>query len=319
MHPRLRDGTSLSVFTFKGSLEKHYLVKNEKGRKFEISYRVFQELKHADGTHPLHIPTELQKRMKKYEILTTNRYVFDGILSRFILIPLGKNIKRFRPICCWINAFLPVAAALLIGFALFLKQRNGYSSTGGLNSLIYCLLIIISLWFHEMAHLVSGISYGYRFTDMGLLLLGIIPVGAYVSHYEKKQARRLERLQLSLAGVEANVLTAAIFLLLSMKASSLDTTFVMTANINILFALLNLLPAFGLDGESALSALLGIESISESSKQFLKSRKFRQRVFQAGAAGYVWTAVLALNFISSAVVGLLLICEVICFGLNIIL
>lgn len=319
MHPRLRDGVSIGTFTYKGSPEKHYFVENEHEDQFEVSYRVYKELADADGTHPLRISKSLLRRLKKDEILTTNRYVFDGIISRFVLIPFGKSIARFQPICRIINAVLPFLAVLLFAISAFLKQKHNHYSISELNVFVYYLLILVSLTAHEYAHLISGLCYGYRFTEMGLLLLGILPVGAYVAHIEKKKVARLARLQFSLAGIEANVFIAAVLLLLSIIPSSLDTTLVMAANINILLAILNCLPASGLDGESALSTLLGIDSIGKYTKLFLKNKHFRKRLFTSGTAGYACTAVFAINLISSVLVGLLMIRDVICVGLNIFL
>ena len=319
MHPRLRDGVSIGTFTYKGFPEKHYFVENEHENQFEVSHRVYKELAGADGTHPLHISKSLLRRMKKDKILTTNRYVFDGIISRFVLIPFGKSITRFQPICRIVNAMLPFLAVLLFAFSAFLKQKYSLSSNSDLNVFVYYLLILVSLAAHEYAHLISGLCYGYRFTEMGLLLLGILPVGAYVAHLENKKVSRLARFQFSLAGIEANVLIAAVLLLLSTRPSSLDTTLVMAANINVLLAILNCLPASGLDGESALSALLGIDSIGKYSKLFLKNKHFRKKLFNSGTAGYACTAVFAINLISSVLVGLLMVCDVICVGLNIFL
>lgn len=317
MHPRLRDGVSIGTFTYKGSSEKHYFVENKNETEFEVSYHVYRELLHADGTHPLRISKTLLEQMKKDKILTTSRYVFDGIISRFVLIPLGRNIKRFRPVCRLINTMLPVLSAIIFALAVFFKQHCNYVPTSDLNSILYYLLIIFSLAVHECAHLASGISIGYTFSEMGLLLLGIFPVGAYVAHEEKKNVRRISQIQFSLAGIEANMLVAATCLQLSTTPSMLDTTFVAVANINILLAILNLLPASGLDGESALSALLGIDGIGKYTKLFIKNKFFRKKLFEAGIAGYSCIAVFAINLISSALVSLLLVCDVICVGLNV--
>ena len=319
MYPRLLDGVTVGTFSYKGSSEQHYYVENSDKKRFKVPYQIYREVTHADGTHPLRIPGSALKKLKKEKILTTRRYVFDGIISRFILLPFGKRIARFQPVYRLINAALPFMGALLLAVSIFLKQNCDYCPTGEIRYFPYYLLIVLSLAVHEFAHLISGISYGFRFTEMGVLLLGIFPVGAYVAHIPKKHVRPSARIQFSLAGIEANVLLSAIFLLLSIKPSSLDATFVMAANINLLLAFLNLLPASGLDGEAALSALLGMDSIAEATKRFLRNKTFRRRVLRAGPAGYVCTAVFVLNLISSVLVGLFLICDVVCVGLNLLL
>lgn len=319
MHPRLQEGTSIGTFTYRGSSDKHYFIEDKNKMEYEVSFHVYQELMHADGTHPLHISEQLLEQLKNNNILTTKRYIFDGVINRFILFPIGHKVVRFRPICRYINAALPFLAFFLLVVSVFLKQRYCYSGIGDLNVPLYYLLIIFSLVAHEYAHLISGISYGYRFTQMGLLLLGIFPVGAYVAHLEKKNVSYFARLQFSLAGIEANVLIAAVFLLLSMIPSPLDATLATAANINVFLAVLNLLPASGLDGESALCALLGIDEISEYSKLFLKNKKFRKRVLHAGAPGYICAVVFSVNLIASVFVGLLLVFDVIYVSLSVFL
>jgi len=319
MYPRLQDGVSIGTFTYKGSSEKHYFVENKHEDQFEVSYHVYKELIHADGTHALHISKNLLSRMKKDKVLTTSRYVFDGIISRFVLVPLGKSIARFQPICRTINTVLPFVAVILFSVSVFLKQKHTPYSTSDLNVILYYLLILLSLAIHEYSHLISGIACGYRFTQMGLLVLGIFPVGAYVSHLEKKKIGHRARLQFSLAGIEANILIAAVFLLLSMIPSSLDTTLVAAANINVLLAVLNALPASGLDGELALSALLGTGRISDFAKLFFTNKRFRKRVLRAGTPGYACTVLFAINLISTIFICVLIICDVLIVCYNIFL
>ena len=78
---------------------------------------------------------------------------------------------------------------------------------------LYYGLLVCSLALHEVGHLVAGLAYGYKISDTGILLLGIIPIGAYVAHEDKKDASRSEKVQFALAGVEMNLLIAGICLL----------------------------------------------------------------------------------------------------------
>lgn len=63
--------------------------------------------------------------------------------------------------------------------------------------------------------------------------------------------------------------------LLAMQSYQWSLTLLSVANINIILAGVNLLPASGLDGESALSAACGINSISEVAKRWLNNKKRR--------------------------------------------
>lgn len=171
----------------------------------------------------------------------------------------------------------------------------------------YIFLLALSFLAHEFGHLIAGISYGYRFSEMGLLLLGVLPIGAYVAHYEKKRTRALHRFQLSLAGIETNVLLGSLFLIFSIHPSAWDGTFRVCSYMNFFLALLNLVPASGLDGGAVLSALLGFDKIGDSSKLFFTDKDFRKRVLRAGPRGYLCAAFFCINLLANVFIVLLLI------------
>lgn len=171
---------------------------------------------------------------------------------------------------------------------------------------LYYGLLICSLALHEVGHLVAGLAYGYKISDTGILLLGIIPIGAYVAHEDKKDVSRSEKVQFALAGVEMNLLIAGICLLMAMQYYSLSLVLVSVANINVVLAGINLLPASGLDGESALSAIFGVNSISEVAKKWLLNKKRRQKLLRSGFSGYACYCVFAFTMISKVILWLLI-------------
>lgn len=316
MYPRLRDGASLKVYINESS-ETKYFAENEWNERVEISYRVYKELLLADGTRPIHISKSLLDELKNERILTTSRFVFEGIISRFILIPFGKNLARFQPICRWINVMLPLLAVSLFAVSVFVKQRCDHSVESNLNLCLFYVLILTSVFLHEVGHCIAGIACGYSPADLSLLLLGILPIGACLSYVdEQKGVSRLARLQFNLVGIEINILIAGVFLLLATKSSPLDTTFAMAANINLFLMLLNLLPASGMDGESAINTCLGKE-IREDAKKFLTSRTFRREKLTSGRSGYGCIAVYAIYYISSVAVGLLIAADILVIVLKI--
>lgn len=302
MHPMLREGVTMGVFRYKGCSAKHYYIENKNEEQFEVSCNVLREVSHADGTHPLRISRRLQNQLEEAGILSTRRYEFGGFISRFILFPIGENAGKHRSVCSLLNAILPILAPVLFAAAVLVKRHCGSAGIGDLQFVPYYLLILLSLGLHECAHLTAGISYGCRCTDMGLLLFGILPVGAYVGYYVGEETvSDPERMQLSLAGVEANILIAAVFLFLSVMGTSMDKTFAMAANINVALALLNLLPVSGLDGESALSALCGVTSISEVAKRCLRSRKHRKKLLHSGMPGIICLCIFSFTLLSKGI------------------
>ena len=171
---------------------------------------------------------------------------------------------------------------------------------------LYYGLLLCSLALHEVGHLVAGLTYGYKISDTGILLLGIIPIGAYVAYEDKKDASKSEKVQFALVGVEMNLLIAGIFLLIAMQYYPLSLVLVSVANINIVLAGINLLPASGLDGESALSAVFGVNSISEVAKKCLLNKKRRQKLLRSGFFGYVCCCIFAFTLISKFILWLLI-------------
>lgn len=306
MHPRLQEGTTLGFSTFDDSSDRHYFIADRNDRRYSISFPLYRELSRADGTHPLHISRELLEKLKDYDLLTTRRFLFDGVLNRFILFPIGSNARRFRPVCRVLNVLLPVLALVLFVISMVLLGRSRSFRLHEVWFPAYFLLLAFSLFAHECAHLIAGISYGYRFSEMGLLLLGIFPFGAYVAYYQKKRTRVSARVQLSLAGIEANLLLGSLFLILSLHPFALDGTFRVCAIMNFFLAALNLVPASGLDGGAVLSALLGFDKIGDSSKLFFMDKDFRKRVLRAGPRGYLCAVFFCINLLANVFVVLLL-------------
>lgn len=292
MYPMLKEGITIGTFNYEGLNETHYFVENCTGEEFEISHELYKALIHADGTAPLKVRNcgamTLIEELKRHGIIQTTRFVSDdGLFNRFIVLPIGSRIRKYRPCCVVLNQLLPLLSILMfiVGIVFHLKAEDTLYLE--FNALVYYGLIILSLVAHETGHLIAGISARYRFSDAGILLLRVFPIGAYIAHEEKENATKREKLQLALSGILVNLLIAGILFALSSMSSSTDYTLVAVAKINCILASVNLLPADGLDGESALSALLDVDSISEIANKCFTNSKLRKKLFHSGISGYV--------------------------------
>lgn len=305
MHPVLKEGVSIGTFQYEGSDITHYYIENADGKEFEISYRLWNALLQADGTRPLNLPDNgslVLPKLKRLGLVRTSRFVRDdGIFNRFILFPVGVRSQKNNPICMAINAALPVVSTLIFATGIYLVKSSGIVSGYYFNWWLYFGLLVCSLALHEVGHLVAGLAYGYEISDIGILLLGVIPIGAYVAYEGKKDASKFEKAQFALAGVEMNLLIAGICLLMAMQYYSLSLVLLTIANINVVFAGINLLPALGLDGESALSAVYGVNSISKVAKKCLFNKKRRQKLLRSGFSGYAYYCVLVFTMISRVI------------------
>ncbi len=316
MYPILREGVSIGTFQYEGFDDTtHYYIENADGEGFEIGRRLWDALLKADGTRPLDLPDNGRRilpKLKKHGLVCTSRFVRnDGIYNRFILLPIGNKLQAGKLIFKAINATLPAVSLFIFALGIYLIKSNGSGGGYNFNLWVYYSLLTLSIALHEVGHIVAGLAYGYRISDIGVLLLGIIPVGAYVAHEDKKDASNAERIQFALAGIEVNLLIAGICLILALLYCPLSLTMIWVGNMNVALAGINLLPATGLDGESALSTICGVDNIGELAKKWLLSKRRRQKLLSSGLQGYACFCIFSITLISKVILWLLI-------GLNIV-
>lgn len=321
MYPVLKEGVSIGTFHYEGSDTTHYYIENADGKEFEISRKLWNALLQADGTHPLNLPNNgnrVLSKLKRLGLVRTSRFVRDdGIFNRFILFPIGSRSPNNSLICKAINAALPIVSVLIFATGVYLMKSSGADIGYHFSWWLYYGLLVCSLALHEVGHLIAGLAYGYKISDTGILLLGIIPIGAYVAHEDKKDASTSEKVQFALAGVEMNLLIAGVCLLMAMQYYSLSLVLVSVANINVVLAGINLLPASALDGESALSAVCGVNCISKVAQKWLLNKNRRKKLLRSGFSGYACYCVLAITMISKFILWLLIGLDVVSVFFNI--
>jgi Zn-dependent protease len=319
MYPVLCDNVSIGTFCYEGSDTKHYFIANAEGDEFEISRALHDALLKADGTKPLDLPDKgrsVLPELQRNGLVSTSRFVKSkGLFNRFILFQVG-SIGNLSVACRIVNAGLSVMSILLFAIGVFLMSTGSTPIGNSTNWWLCYGLFIISLACHEAGHFMAGVSYGYRIHDVGVLLIGVVPLGAYVAHEDKKDATKVEKLQFALAGIEMNLLIAGICLMITKLCYSLSATMVMVANMNVILALVNLLPAEGLDGETALSALFGVGSISKIAKTCLLRRELRYKLIHSGPKGLGCFCIFTLTLLSKVILWLLIALDVASLFLN---
>lgn len=314
MYPMLKEGVSIGTFQYDDSETIHYYIENADGNEFEISRRLWLALIKADGTRPLNLPNRGRKllpALKKYGLVQTSRFIWNnGIIGRCILLPIGSRIQNSISLYKVINTILPVIAVLIFTMGAYLMTSSNIEIGYNVNWSLYYSLLICSLVLHEAGHLVAGLAYGYKISDIGILLFGIIPIGAYVAHEDKKDATKAEKIQFALAGIELNLLVAGVCFLVAVYLRS--PTMSAVANINIFFSCINLLPASGLDGEHALSAVCEVNSINKVARKWLVNKKRRNKLFHSGILGYICLSIFVFSIISNIIILLLICLNIIC-------
>lgn len=302
MYPMLREGVELEQYEasedpyadFPENLDAvHCYAENPDGDLFAIDADIFHALLHADGRGPLPLPPSLLddadgivSELVSDGLLQTSRFVKSGDrINRFVLFLIPERTPNIASLCRGIQLTLPIAAPLLLAAGLLLQFF--YPATGGaFVQPLYYALFFLSLFLHEIGHLAAGLAYGYPLRDLSILFLGYFPIGACVAcQPEEVPHRPKEEIQFSLAGVEVNLLLAGIFLLLSLLVPAARETFREASLANILLFSVNILPASHLDGEAALSTLLGVESASDTARLWLQSGRRRRKLLHEGARG----------------------------------
>lgn len=290
MYPILKEGVSFGIFQYEDSNIIHYYIENNNGEEFEISHRLWKALLHADGTKPLDLPNKgkgVIPKLKKYGFVQTSRFIHDeSDINRFILFPIGRKCQNSSFIYKLINALLPVISILIFLIGVHFINSAAECTEINCNLWLYYGLVIISIVLHEVGHLVAGITYNYKISDIGLLLFGILPVGGYISYEDKKDVTIFEQIQFSLAGIEMNLLIAGVCWLIATKIYSQQFLLYSIAKFNVLSAVINCLPASGLDGERALSAICGVRSISAVARKQIMHKKYRFKLLHSGFLGY---------------------------------
>lgn len=291
MYPMLKEGVTIGTLCSEGSEIAGYYIENKKGEEHLISHALFQTFLEADGTRPLIVPEEDQdmfEYLDRQGFLQRSRFVKgNGLFNRFIVFSVGSGIGRIRKTARVMNSMLPFASVILFVAGVLLVRIIGAISSsvisgGGLYS-----LLVFSILLHEVCHMIAGISYDFKICNVGVLLLGMIPCGAYIAYEEKDRSSLLEKIQFALAGVEGNLLAAGLCLIGAVITGSRVGTLVAVANVNVALVVFNLIPAMGLDGEAALSALFGVNSITRAARNWLASGKRTHRLLRSGLPGAV--------------------------------
>ena len=292
--------------------EKIYIY-GKKGNKIRVDIYTMMELYKADGTRPLNLPDKTLSRLEMHNMIETGRFTEAGPYRGIMLIPL-KVTPGFEKVCGVLNYIFPIAAVLLFIAGICIKQAAPVVFNEMTNIPLFIILAYVSLAVHEFGHFVTAAAYrkyGVKPYAAGVLMVfKFLPAGAFVSISDTDA--KLNRAQLAffyLSGVQMNILIAGISLMLS-TLPGISATFTALANANVLLALVNLIPAQGLDGEGFISAVLGVDSVFDISKDVFCDRAKMRKLFAEG---------LVTGVIKSGLLGVVYISKYIIIALNVIL
>lgn len=150
------------------------------------------------------------------------------------------------------------------------------------NIISYMLILITSLFLHEVSHAVVAIFNDVNVPEVGLMLYWGIPSAYANLSTIKLQQEKKKRLQIFFSGIQMNLLLSGIGLIyLSFWKSTnvfIEEMFSFLFLMNISFVFLNLQFFIKLDGYFILQELLGIDNLKEkANNELLKIKPTRKK------------------------------------------
>lgn len=208
-----------------------------------------------------------------------------------------RRIRRLRPLARLVSGLLPWCGplSLLAGCTAMalarLSLRQLLLELCMTELLVALALALPGIALHELGHMITAIADGCAVDEVGIYVCGWSVTSAYVSMDKHRNDR--SGVQQALAGVRAESLYAGVLLFLGTTVWN-RPVFVATSVFHFFSITEQLLPLAQHDGEAALSARLGVESIAALAKiTFAQPVRWRQ-LLHRGADGRRALVLLAL-------------------------
>lgn len=221
---------------------------------------------------------DLIERMYYHGILREKRFAEKSLFNCLLTLWEPENTVDLRVNSYIINkllcfTWLPV---LLLGGFFFSRTillsdfRFGAFIAGNIFGLA------AGLFLHEMGHMFACLAYKGKVYEVGVMTMFSVIPGAYVIMATGSIKNRLQRIQISAAGIEMNFLLSGIGLFfcgLTNALSNFVLGFVIT---NLFIGMLNLVFVRGFDGTAIMSELLGVEDVAGKAADITGSHLMRK-------------------------------------------
>lgn len=255
-------------------------------------------------------------KLRVNDLLRENNILMKDFGTIFYSLWIPKCSRNLRKFACFYSLALDLLWIPIFCLGAWLYCQN--FPVGGEDFYLLGSLggLIAGVFLHELGHMFTGLSYGARVFEMGVMIQHFIP-GAYVLLESDKVKSKKGRVAINAAGVKSNVLFAGICLLLACMLPDLGMPLLVAAINNVLLALINVIFIAGLDGTSIIEEYLGVRNIATAGKTILFSRKSRRTLLSKGLTGYVVMAVgMVVQFLQLALpllIGINLLEVIACF------
>lgn len=291
-YPALRKG--VKVFECRRGGQIHFEAETRDGERIPIPEDIADLLLELEGGHvnPYRLPELAGYTEEEIDLLLLD-LADMGLLKKhsrinrhegisFLVSLLPVRLRRTTAVC---RMTLFLLFALPVAFLLSLFLLPGRFSACGIGTLpewmvnaLGVVILLMGCLLHEWGHGLAAAAMGGSTAEMGLFTLLCVPVGFYMAYQPPENCSRFAQFTISVSGVSLNALTALVCLLLCGHTGDFDIVLLLGAIYNLLLVVFNLLPAPGLDGSSALEALIGIPNIHRRALAFLFSKEERRTV-----------------------------------------
>ena len=286
----------INTLLYKKITENTYCVKNSAtGDEFELGTNIVKLMNCLDGkTDPLTVDLCLSNHEIKdtvdwlwdNNLVTKSNIKKNGFLTYEITLfkiktsQKAKSVSRILNLLLMIN-FLPV---FILGLVFAKKLYCMVDDTSWSYIIGIYVGVFLGLILHECGHAVAALAYNAHLFDCGILF-GIMP-GAFVEIDDKYLKSTLKKVQIGAAGIEMNLFISGASMIFMCLFRSVLSLFAGVAIINLVLALINLLPIIGVDGLEIVDKLIGSDFILYSDL-LLKDKSFIRDSHSEGKIGFV--------------------------------
>ncbi|WP_094699523.1 hypothetical protein [Brevibacillus laterosporus] len=272
---------------------ERYILAFENQFQLKVTVRMKELLAYLNGTHTIEYICERVKQEmnliispQELEILIESQLKPKGVLVHHTVkakhesaimfrTPLFKGVRLKRAVVPFyflfgktgtIISFLGISIAIAL-FMYHFQEFQLVSHLGSVNQVVVAfVLFIISLFLHELGHIVAAFRYGIVPRDVGVGLYMLMPA-FFVDLSELWQIPRSYRVVVNVAGVYFQLICFGILevllLLTNYQAIAIANVMILT---NVL---LNLNPLLRYDGFWILTDIMGIANLHPRAKKMV--------------------------------------------------
>lgn len=251
----------------------------------------------------LKVADKIKDAPQKNNILNMKKTIFKGITNKNNQI---ISFLYWMILLAWIPLLL-TDFFFLINVNIGSQVRRSVSEYVGVKFILYLVIeFIISIWLHEVAHIIFALHNDLLVGEVGVMLYYFIPC-AYTTICGMSLVKtKLSKIFILISGSLMNLILAEISLIFILNGY--DSIYALSfAGINIISIVFNLLIFLKLDGYYILEILLNINNLREHSFDFLKQKNYHIFNYSMREKTYVVYSVFSILYLITLVASFVMV------------